>query len=329
MKSFKSISQLDLACKRVNIFIGAPNTGKSNILESIGALSALGHPQGGLRNFVRMQSMIDWFHNKSPKDAIQLGFDLSIESAPIDARLRISYEGGMYRFSLETGDPRHKSTLDVDAGGIFRTGYSSPFNRLELFKFYRFQEQQQFITNQHDYLEPPAGQNLLSVLNTNDQLRDIVAQMAANVGLKLILKESENTIELQREFQNNVAASFPLRFTSESLQRTIFAYATIYSNTNSVITLEEPEAHSFPYHTKSLAETIGLDKRGNQYFIATHNPYLLTSIIEKTPKTELSVGITSLFGNDTKVTVLDEGQLAELFEAGADAFFNLESLMKK
>ena len=153
--------------------------------------------------------------------------------------------------------------------------------------------------------------------------------MCANVGMKLTLKEAEGAIELQREFQDNVAVAFPLRFTSESLQRTIFAYAAIYSNTDSIITLEEPEAHAFPYHTKSLAETIGLDKRGNQFFIATHNPYLLTSIIEKTPKNEISVAITTLIGSETRVTQLDQNQLAELFEAGADAFFNLESLLKK
>lgn len=152
--------------------------------------------------------------------------------------------------------------------------------------------------------------------------------MCSTVGMKLILKEAERTIELQREFQQNVAVAFPLRFTSESLQHTIFNYAAIYSNKNSVITLEEPEAHAFPYHTKSLAETIGLDKRGNQYFIATHNPYLLTSMLEKTPKDQIMVGITSLVNNDTKVTVLNDSQLAELFESGADAFFDLESVAK-
>ncbi len=328
VKNFKSIGQMDLQCRRVNVFIGAPNTGKSNILETIGVLSALGHVRSGLQSFVRMQSMVDWFHNKSPKEAIQIGFDLTTSNLSSDVGLRISYESGMYRIDMETGNPRRAATMQVDANGNTRTAVTSPFDQLQVFKFYRFQDQQRFVSTQHDYLEPPAGHNLLSVLSTNEALREIVAQMAANVGLKLILKESESTIELQREFQNNVAVAFPLRFTSESLQRTIFAYAVIYSNTNSVITLEEPEAHAFPYHTKSLAETIGLEKRGNQYFIATHNPYLLTSIIEKTPLNELSVGVTSLVGNDTKVTFLDKDQLAALFETGADAFFNLQSLTK-
>jgi len=47
---------------------------------------------------------------------------------------------------------------------------------------------------------------------------------------------------------------------------------------------EEPEAHSFPYYTKYLAERIALDKNNNQYFISTHNPYLLLSILGKAKK---------------------------------------------
>ena len=36
VKNFKSIKHLKLNCKRINIFIGEPNTGKSNILETWG-----------------------------------------------------------------------------------------------------------------------------------------------------------------------------------------------------------------------------------------------------------------------------------------------------
>ncbi|MCY7358230.1 MAG: AAA family ATPase [Rudanella sp.] len=38
IKNFKSIKDLRLDCKRVNIFIGKPNVGKSNILEGLGML---------------------------------------------------------------------------------------------------------------------------------------------------------------------------------------------------------------------------------------------------------------------------------------------------
>ncbi len=41
IKNFKSIKHLELDCKRVNIFIGKPNVGKSNILEALGIFSWL------------------------------------------------------------------------------------------------------------------------------------------------------------------------------------------------------------------------------------------------------------------------------------------------
>ena len=40
--NFKSIKDLTLPCKRFNIFIGEPNTGKSNILEALGLVSFVG-----------------------------------------------------------------------------------------------------------------------------------------------------------------------------------------------------------------------------------------------------------------------------------------------
>ena len=39
IENFKSIKHLKLDCKPINVFIGEPNTGKSNILETLGVLS--------------------------------------------------------------------------------------------------------------------------------------------------------------------------------------------------------------------------------------------------------------------------------------------------
>ena len=43
--NFKSVKHLKLPCKRFNVFIGEPNTGKSNILEALGLLSFVGTRQ--------------------------------------------------------------------------------------------------------------------------------------------------------------------------------------------------------------------------------------------------------------------------------------------
>lgn len=40
IKNFKSVKDLRLDCGRINVFVGKPNVGKSNILEAIGLLGA-------------------------------------------------------------------------------------------------------------------------------------------------------------------------------------------------------------------------------------------------------------------------------------------------
>lgn len=39
IERFKSIRSLEINCRRINLVIGAPNVGKSNILEALGLVS--------------------------------------------------------------------------------------------------------------------------------------------------------------------------------------------------------------------------------------------------------------------------------------------------
>jgi hypothetical protein len=107
-----------------------------------------------------------------------------------------------------------------------------------------------------------------------------------------------------------------------------FYFAAIYSNGESVITFEEPEAHAFPYYTKNLAERIALDTNKNQYFIATHNPYFLTSILEKTPKDEIAIFLTYIDHHQTKVKILSEEGMKKILRMDTDVFFNIENLLE-
>ena len=82
--NFKSIKDLTLPCKRFNIFIGEPNTGKSNILEALGLLSFIGVRQyvldSSLDGFVRHEQTSQLFFDEEIGDAIRVRADsLSIE----------------------------------------------------------------------------------------------------------------------------------------------------------------------------------------------------------------------------------------------------------
>jgi len=59
--NFKSIKNLRLKCKRVNLLIGEPNIGKSNILEALGLLSFCAFPTD-FQKFVRFEDMSHLFY---------------------------------------------------------------------------------------------------------------------------------------------------------------------------------------------------------------------------------------------------------------------------
>jgi len=63
IRNFKSIKELDIDCARVNLFIGEPNTGKSNILEALGLLSWCGCEGLPLSDFVRFQYTSNLFYD--------------------------------------------------------------------------------------------------------------------------------------------------------------------------------------------------------------------------------------------------------------------------
>jgi AAA15 family ATPase/GTPase len=64
--NFKSIRQLNIDCKKINLFIGEPNTGKSNILEALALLSWWARPGQNLQdmsdfNSPKTCSTISWW----------------------------------------------------------------------------------------------------------------------------------------------------------------------------------------------------------------------------------------------------------------------------
>jgi len=113
---------------------------------------------------------------------------------------------------------------------------------------------------------------------------------------------------------------------SDTLLRIIFYMLAIKSNKDATLVFEEPEAHAFPYYTKQLGEVIAKDT-SNQYFIATHNPYLLNAIVEQ-GKVE-DVNIVAVYYSDfqTKVKELSTSDIESLLEQ--DPFLALDHFTGK
>lgn len=326
IKNFKSIKNLNLECKRINVFIGKPNTGKSNILEALGILSfgrfcIIG---ADLKEFVRFEYMNNLFYNENLEDSITIKVD--------DKILEINFDFEKEEFWGRCREDVVPKPVPVPTFFSFDYNYEgkgsascSGFEKLP-FKFYRFSIKKTFPRKEVAFLLPPSGDNLLAILRSHKELRKLVKEIFDEYGLKLKLKPQDNKIEVDKDIED-IIISHPYPLVSDTLQRLIFHLAAIETNKDSVIVFEEPEAHAFPYYTKYLAERIALDDNNNQYFISTHNPYFLLPIIEKTPKDQVGIFITYFEDYQTRVKSLSEEDIKEIMDMEIDVFFNIERFL--
>ncbi|MDQ6762144.1 MAG: ATP-binding protein [Bacteroidota bacterium] len=112
---------------------------------------------------------------------------------------------------------------------------------------------------------------------------------------------------------------------ADTLQRIIFYKAAITSNNNSILLFEEPEAHAFPPYMTHLTQEM-IYKKDNQYFVATHSPFILNDLLEN-GREELSVFIVYYENRETKVRQLTQEELHDVLQDGIDLFTNSESFI--
>jgi len=317
IKNFKSIKQLKLDCKRINIFIGEPNTGKSNILESLGIFSFGPYYAGNnFRDFVRFERMSNLFYDENLDEPVQINLDdINFTLQFKEGRFtgEIHGNGNTYLFALFQGDYNNFSVSSVSR------------EQLSTFKFYKFAVQNNFPRLESEFLLPTSGLNLMSLILAHKELRSLANQLFSHFGLRLGLRPQESRIEVIKQLED-IIISYPYSLSSDTLQRIIFHLFAILSNKDSILVFEEPESHAFPYYTKYLAETVALDEKNNQYFISTHNPYFLLPILEKASKEDVAVFITYFEDYQTKVKPLSAEEMEEIIEI--DVFSNLDRFVK-
>jgi energy-coupling factor transporter ATP-binding protein EcfA2 len=241
IQKFKSIRHLCLECRRINLFIGPPDSGKSNLLESLGMFGLPYDPEK-LRAFARCRTMADLFH------------DLDVES-PVRVR------AGGYAWTLER-EPSADPAFRVRSEPFFDGRYGPHANLLEAsvneaglqdlpFRFYRFAAPDRFPAEGPRFLRPPYGDNTLSLLLRREDLRRTADAVFAAHGLRLALKPEDGRIELRRG-REGAAASWPYASGPSTLLRLAFYLLAVDSNDGAFLIFEEPEAHLYPHHVRLL-----------------------------------------------------------------------------
>ncbi|PPD47680.1 MAG: ATPase [Methylobacter sp.] len=360
--NFKSLKDVTLSdCKRINLLIGKPNVGKSNILEALG-LFGLGHfrlnQNEKLTQFIRFE------------DVPELFFDADVNTVPsVDVNLfrfgignhykscRIKYINP-YTENMDSPYFVHKKILaqlssnesNEDAssnenfllaiqffGDNFRNDDAKPYDELmvnnnlnlttisgEIFpvRQYKFLASSYSGERSIPVLIPPFGSNILQVIQTNKKLREDLSRIFAEYGLKPLIDKTSHSLRLMKVLSEDSIISFPISSIADTLQRLIFFKAAIASNENSILLFEEPETHCFPPYITHIAREI-IDSESNQFFIATHSPYILDTFLEK-DRDDLAIYMADFKDGQTVIKRLTDAELNDVYEYGLDLFFNAE-----
>jgi AAA15 family ATPase/GTPase len=310
IRNFKSVRSLDLDCRRVNVFIGEPNAGKTNILEGLGMFCA--EVRSNLRKVVRSDLAANLFWDQNPENHIRLIID--------KVGVSMHRQGSSYVAQTVAGKDVGFTTI---WNGELAEGRA---HSKSLSRYYLFRDIESQWSSADGGLLPPFGENIASLLYSDKTARQSAGKFFAGSGLKLTVDFTSQKLTLVKE-EDDVLVAFPYSTASETLRRMIFYSLALETNRDQVLVFDEPEAHSFPPYTKTLAERIALDDRGNQFFLTTHSPYMLDSLLSKTPASELNVVMCRMENFETKAYALNQEQIDQIKEWSMDAFFNFDRLL--
>lgn len=347
IKNFKSIRHAEIKdCRRINVFIGYPNTGKSNILEAL-SLFSIDKPDANFDSFVRTGRLTTLFFNGNINENIEIrinnenrilaslrnsnkisfswqltGADASFDKMGPGVQQKIS---GMLNF-IKSEDESIISNWDSIFKRLLREddfykelgeGY------LATIKKYQFENNLIFSSGKYDSLAIPNGENIFDIIDTQPELKNEVASLFEIYDLKLLYNSTDKEFNILKFLSGNTIFTIPFKLVADTLRHLIFYKAAISSNKDSILLFEEPEAHMFPPYVSKFTGSVWRSVT-NQFFITTHSPYVINDFLENC-KDELSIYVVNYQGGETKILKLSDENLDTIYNMGAESvFYNLE-----
>jgi AAA15 family ATPase/GTPase len=318
--NFKSVRDLKLEhCRRINLFIGYPNVGKSNLIEALSLFSIPFLDAGeNLNRLIRVENKNELFYNIANKHGV---VETNLGKATLDAAeglsvvLKTAKERATYRF------PKELNMAPAD------TDQLAPLNTV---KRYIFHPKKQWKSTGNNLLWPPFGENIIDTLSYGDDVAAVKKWMKeefAKCGLEYILDKISNSIKIQRRLADDEVYQLPYASIADTLQRIIFYKTAVASNKNSVLLFEEPEAHAFPPYIQTLTSDIK-ESVHNQFFITTHSPFIINDFLEKRHiREELSIYLVGFNDGQTTAKRLSDAEMSDIYDYGIDLFFYLENYL--
>lgn len=347
IKNFKSIRHQKIdGCKRINVFIGYPNVGKSNILEALGlySLTLQTHKENVLFDQIcRVKHTSELFYNQEYRNECKISinnniFELSIRtdqnSRAISLYLSDNSQAEIEKnMSTFLGDlVKSKKTIHFQDRSINNLEFvrenftNSKSGLLPSIKKYHYTDNVPVNHVLENALGVPDGKNLLEILQRESDLRKDLSEILKVYNLKLLLDTSAESIMFIKELDENTVLRIPYHQVADTLKRLFFYKAAIASNSETVLLFEEPEAHMFPPYISKFSGDIIHDENKNQYFLTTHSPFVLNDFMEDA-REDLSVYVVGYKEGETTIKRLSDKELDEIYQYGVDLFFNLESYL--
>jgi AAA15 family ATPase/GTPase len=337
ISNFKSFRDLKVdGFKRINLFIGKPNVGKSNFLEALGIFGLPFLADNDLENskisdLIRLDNPLNIFFEGDIHTPAEICLERNYKKFKTEILFDKEY-GGLNVYSELDLEPQYdyliSSTLNILIETLpeFLTDIKHGVEKGYFYsKFYIFKNISITDKNNLPFLNPPFGDNISYILQLYPELRNKVSNFFKEYGLKLVLDIGKNQVAIQKEKEDNTVFQIPFNLIADTLQRIIFYKTAVASNEKSVLIFEEPEAHAFPPYISEFTRDV-INSTTNQFFIATHSPFILNDFLEDA-RDELAIFIVDFKDGQTVMKGLSRDEIEEVYKYGVDLFFNYESYL--
>ncbi|MEP6726131.1 MAG: AAA family ATPase [Bacteroidota bacterium] len=350
IKNFKSIRHAEIKdCRRINVFIGYPNVGKSNILEALGLFN-INAPTKNFSSFVRMENLTTLFFdgNIDQNSEIRINFNhryiISINGDHL--HLERQYTKDSERFDQEesrrsTWDGPLQVPIEIltsfdvkELGKAIQNFKGKTAIEMRLgdiltdVKKYEFKKSVDIVQGTYNDLITPYGDNIFDVLSSNEKLRKEISDLFKPYDLRFSFDKGTRTFKILKNVGEDI---FLMHYSmiADTLMRLIFYKTAILSNKENVLIFEEPEAHMFPPYISKFTKDVILNEDENQFFIATHSPYVLNDFMEELKDDELAIYLVSYKkeSGETSIDKMTKEEMHEAYQFGYDFFLNMENFI--